>query len=233
VSRPQSATRRRYLAVKRGVDIVGACLLLMLASPLLVAIPIAIKLDSRGPALFRQQRIRGRQIDGGPEWALEPFRLYKFRTMVAGADPSLHQRYIEAYIARDDGALAQLRPGRGNGDSYRPLHDPRVTRVGAWLRKLSLDELPQLWNVLRGDMSLVGPRPPLPYEVAMYGERDLQRLTAPQGITGMAQVRGRCSIGFDDLIRHDLEYVASQSIWLDIKVLALTLPVVWSRQGAD
>ncbi|MGH9215113.1 MAG: sugar transferase [Acidimicrobiales bacterium] len=233
MSRPQSATRRRYLAVKRGVDIVGACLLLMLASPLLAAIPIAIKLDSRGPALFRQQRIRGRQIDGGPEWALEPFRLYKFRTMVAGADPSLHQQYIEAYIARDDGALAQLRPGRGNGDSYRPLRDPRVTRVGAWLRKLSLDELPQLWNVLRGDMSLVGPRPPLPYEVAMYGERDLQRLTAPQGITGMAQVRGRCSIGFDDLIRHDLEYVASQSIWLDIKVLALTLPVVLSRKGAD
>ena len=109
----------------------------------------------------------------------------------------------------------------------------RVTRVGAWLRKLSLDELPQLWNVLRGDMSLVGPRPPLPYEVAMYGERDLQRLTAPQGITGMAQVRGRCSIVFDDLIRHDLEYVASRSIWLDLKVLALTLPVVLSRKGAD
>jgi lipopolysaccharide/colanic/teichoic acid biosynthesis glycosyltransferase len=87
--------------------------------------------------------------------------------------------------------------------------------------------------VLRGDMSLVGPRPPLPYEVAMYGERDLQRLTAPQGITGLAQVRGRCSIGFDDLIGHDLEYVGTHSIWLDLKVLALTLPVVLSRKGAD
>jgi lipopolysaccharide/colanic/teichoic acid biosynthesis glycosyltransferase len=215
------------------MDIVGACFLLVLSSPLLVAIPVAVKLDSRGPALFRQQRIRGRLIDGGAEWELEPFRLHKFRTMVADADPSLHRRYIEAYIARDDGTLAQLRPGRGNGDSFRPLRDPRVTRVGAWLRKLSLDELPQLWNVLRGDMSLVGPRPPLPYEVAMYSDRDLQRLTAPQGITGLAQVRGRCSIGFDDLIRHDLEYVESQSIWLDLKVLVLTLPVVLSRKGAD
>ena len=233
VSRPQSAARRRYFAVKRSVDVVGACVLLVLTSPLLAAIPIAIKLDSRGPVLFRQQRIRGRQIDGGLQWALEPFRLYKFRTMVADADPSLHQRYIEAYIARDNDALAQLRPGRGNGDSYRPLCDPRVTRVGAWLRKLSLDELPQLWNVLRGDMSLVGPRPPLPYEVAMYGERDLQRLTTPQGITGLAQVQGRCSIGFEDLIRHDLEYVRSQSMWLDLRVLALTVPVVLSRKGAD
>jgi lipopolysaccharide/colanic/teichoic acid biosynthesis glycosyltransferase len=234
VSRPPSARRRRhYFAVKRSMDIVGASLLLLLSSPLLVVIPIAIKLDSRGRALFRQQRIRGRRIDGGHEWALEPFRLYKFRTMVADADPSLHRRYIEAYIASDDGTLAQLRPGRGNGDSFRPLRDPRVTRVGGWLRKLSLDELPQLWNVLRGDMSLVGPRPPLPYEVAMYGEADLQRLTAPQGITGLAQVRGRCSIGFDDLIRHDLEYVGSQSVWLDLKVLALTLPVVLSRKGAD
>jgi lipopolysaccharide/colanic/teichoic acid biosynthesis glycosyltransferase len=101
------------------------------------------------------------------------------------------------------------------------------------LRKLSLDELPQLWNVLRGDMSLVGPRPPLPYEVALYGERELQRLTTPQGITGLAQVRGRCSIGFDDLVHYDLEYVSSQSMWLDLRVLALTLPVVLSRRGAD
>jgi lipopolysaccharide/colanic/teichoic acid biosynthesis glycosyltransferase len=215
------------------MDIVGACVLLVLVSPLLAIVPIAIRLDSKGPALFGQQRIRGRQIDGGPDWALETFRLYKFRTMVADADPSIHQRYIEAYIARNEAELAALRPGRGNGESYRPLRDPRVTRVGAVLRKLSLDELPQLWNVLRGDMSLVGPRPPLPYEVALYGERELQRLTTPQGITGLAQVRGRCSIGFDDLVHYDLEYVSSQSMWLDLRVLALTLPVVLSRRGAD
>jgi lipopolysaccharide/colanic/teichoic acid biosynthesis glycosyltransferase len=233
VSRPEGAARRRYFAAKRCVDIVAACMLLVLASPVLAIIAIAIKLDSTGTALFRQERIRGRQIDGGSEWVLEPFRLYKFRTMVADADPSLHRRYIEAYIARNEATLAELRPGRGSGDSYRPLRDPRVTRVGAVLRKLSLDELPQLWNVVRGDMSLVGPRPPLPYEVAMYGPRDLQRLTTPQGITGLAQVRGRCSIGFDDLIRHDLEYVRSQSIWLDLWVLTLTLPVVLSRKGAD
>jgi lipopolysaccharide/colanic/teichoic acid biosynthesis glycosyltransferase len=215
------------------MDIVGACILLVLVSPLLAIVPIAIRLDSKGPALFGQQRIRGRQIDGGPDWALETFRLYKFRTMVADADPSIHQHYIEAYIARNEAELAALRPGRGNGESYRPLRDPRVTRVGAVLRKLSLDELPQLWNVLRGDMSLVGPRPPLPYEVALYGERELQRLTTPQGITGLAQVRGRCSIGFDDLVHYDLEYMSSQSMWLDLWVLALTLPVVLSRRGAD
>jgi lipopolysaccharide/colanic/teichoic acid biosynthesis glycosyltransferase len=233
LSRPQGAAPRNYFVAKRCVDVVGACVVLVLTIPLLVIIAIAIKLDTSGPALFRQERIRGRRIRGGSDWALEPFRLYKFRTMVADADPSLHRRYIEAYIARNEPALAELRPGRQTGDSYRPLRDPRVTRVGAVLRKLSLDELPQLWNVVRGDMSLVGPRPPLPYEVAMYGERDLQRLTTPQGITGLAQVRGRCSIGFDDLIRHDLEYVRSQSIWLDLKVLAVTLPVVLSRRGAD
>jgi len=233
LSRRHGAPRLRYLVAKRCLDIVGACVLLVLVSPLLAAVAIAIRLDSRGPALFGQQRIRGRRIDGGTDWALETFRLYKFRTMVADADPSLHRHYIEAYIARDETALAALRPGRGNGESYRPLRDPRVTRVGAVLRKLSLDELPQLWNVLRGDMSLVGPRPPLPYEVALYGERELQRLTTPQGITGLAQVRGRCSIGFDDLVRYDLEYVASQSVWLDLRVLALTLPVVLSRRGAD
>jgi lipopolysaccharide/colanic/teichoic acid biosynthesis glycosyltransferase len=231
--RPRHSPRRGYFVLKRTVDIVGASVVLVLVSPLLVAIALAIKLDSKGPALFRQQRIRGRPLDGGSTWALEPFHLYKFRTMAADADPSFHRRYIEAYIARDEAALAELRPGRVNGESYRPRRDPRVTRVGAVLRKLSLDELPQLWNVLRGDMSLVGPRPPLPYEVAVYGERDLQRLTTPQGITGLAQVRGRCAIGFDDLIRYDLEYVASQSIWLDLKVLALTLPVVLSRKGAD
>jgi lipopolysaccharide/colanic/teichoic acid biosynthesis glycosyltransferase len=233
LSRRHGAARRRYFAAKRCVDLVGACVLLVLASPLLVVIPIVIRLDSRGPALFCQQRIRGRRVDGGASWALEPFRLYKFRTMVADADPSLHRTYIEAYIARNEAVLAALRPDRGNGESYRPRRDPRVTRVGAVLRKLSLDELPQLWNVVRGDMSLVGPRPPLPYEVAMYSERELQRLTTPQGITGLAQVRGRCSIGFDDLVGHDLEYLTSQSMWLDLRVLALTLPVVLSRRGAD
>jgi lipopolysaccharide/colanic/teichoic acid biosynthesis glycosyltransferase len=233
LGRARDDAQLRYLRVKRWLDVVVASILLILVGPLLLVIAIAITLDTRGPVLFRQERVRGRQRSEGEEWALEPFRLYKFRTMVADADPSLHRRYIEAYIARDERVLAELRPGRACGDSYRPLRDPRVTRVGAVLRKLSLDELPQLWNVARGDMSLVGPRPPLPYEVAMYGARDLQRLTTPQGITGLAQVRGRCAIGFDDLIRHDLEYVSTQSLWLDLKVLAMTVPIVLSRRGAD
>lgn len=207
--------------------------MIVLVSPLLAAIALAIKFDSRGPVIFRQSRVRGRRIEGQSSWELESFTLYKFRTMVQGADSSLHLQYITAYMAGDDAGLVSLRPGRKEGDSYRPLNDPRVTRVGGVLRKLSLDELPQLWNVLRGDMSLVGPRPVVPYEVAMYGERDLQRLTTPPGITGLAQVKGRCALGWDELVRLDLEYLVGQTIWLDAKVLLRTIPVVLSRKGAD
>jgi lipopolysaccharide/colanic/teichoic acid biosynthesis glycosyltransferase len=227
-----SSRRHTYFVVKRVIDLAVASLLGLLVLPLILPIAIAIKLDSRGPVIFRQCRIRGRRLDDH-SWVLEPFTLYKFRTMKADADPTLHRTYITAYIDGDLARLAALRPGRRDGDSYRPLHDPRVTRVGAVLRRLSLDELPQLWNVVRGDMSLVGPRPPLPYEVAKYRDRDLQRLTTPQGITGLAQVAGRCALGFEDLIKLDLDYIAARSIGLDLKVLLRTVPVVLSRKGAD
>jgi lipopolysaccharide/colanic/teichoic acid biosynthesis glycosyltransferase len=225
--------RRRYFTVKRVIDLTVSCVLLVLVAPLFPLIGIAIKLDSRGPVMFRQYRIRGRPTGDRSSWALEPFTLYKFRTMVVDADPSLHRQYITAYIDGDHARLATLRPGRKDGDSYRPLHDPRVTRVGTLLRKLSLDELPQLWNVVRGDMSLVGPRPPLPYEVARYRQPHLQRLGTPQGITGLAQIQGRCALRFDELIRLDLQYVTAQSIWNDLKILVRTVPVVLSRKGAD
>jgi lipopolysaccharide/colanic/teichoic acid biosynthesis glycosyltransferase len=228
-----SLDRRRYFLAKRLVDKAVAGIALVMVMPLLPVIALAIKLDSRGPIVFRQCRLRGEQVDGDHSWVIRPFTLFKFRTMVVDADPSLHREYITAYIDGDQNRLAALRPGRRNGESFRPLDDPRVTRVGALLRKLSLDELPQLWNVLRGDMSLVGPRPPLPYEVAKYGDRDLQRLTTPQGITGLAQVEGRCALEFEDLIRLDLEYLDEQSIWFDLKVLLRTVPVVLSRKGAD
>jgi lipopolysaccharide/colanic/teichoic acid biosynthesis glycosyltransferase len=224
-----------YHVAKRALDVVLSGALLMLVSPVLLLVALAIKLDDAGPAIFAQERVRGRRVrqDGAWTWILQPFTIYKFRTMRMDADPSLHRNYMKAYLTGDEERLSALRPGRREGDSYRPAHDPRVTRVGPILRRLSLDELPQLWNVLRGDMSLVGPRPPLPYEVEMYEGHYLRRLASRPGITGWAQVRGRTTIGMEQTVRLDLEYIARQSLWLDLKILLLTVPVVLMQRGAD
>jgi len=233
LARPLSVAGRYYIG-KRLVDVVLASVLLLVATPLMLIIAIAIALDSPGPIIFAQRRIGGRRIrsDGGSAWSIEPFTLYKFRTMETNADPSFHRDYITAYLVGDEATLQSLRPGRKVGDNFRPVNDPRVTRVGAVLRWLSLDELPQLWNVLRGDMSLVGPRPPLPYEVEMYQERHFARFVATPGVTGWAQVRGRCTLDFEETVRLDLEYITGQSLWLDLKILFMTIPVVLSRKGA-
>ena len=235
VLRRVEVDRSLYYAAKRGVDFLVASILLLILSPLLVAIAIAIKLDSPGPVIFRQQRVRGRRVEDEVRgvWMTEPFTLYKFRTMKVDADPTLHRDYMAAYLTGDEQRLTTLRPGRKPGDSYRPAHDPRVTRVGTVLRKLSLDELPQLWNVLLGQMSLVGPRPPLSYEVVLYREHHLERLAGPPGVTGWAQVRGRSGIGFEETVQLDVEYLRRQSIWHDLKVLLLTVPAVLSGRGAD
>ena len=235
VACPRPVGGGRYYITKRIVDLVLASTLIILAAPMLLVIAIVIALDSRGPIIFAQQRLRGRRtkLNGESVWAVEPFTLYKFRTMQINADSSLHRNYMAAYLVGDEAQLALLRPGRKDGDSYRPINDPRVTRVGGLLRKFSLDELPQLWNVLSGEMSLVGPRPPLPYEVEMYQERHLRRLVSTPGVTGWAQVRGRCTLAFEDTVRLDLEYIERQSIWFDLKVLLLTVPIVLSRKGAD
>jgi lipopolysaccharide/colanic/teichoic acid biosynthesis glycosyltransferase len=225
---------RRYFATKRALDIVVASFGLLLSLPLLLLLALVIKRDSPGPVIFRQQRLRGhRIIEGGDVvWQVRPFTLYKLRTMVADADQTQHQQYMAAYIAGDEDHFAARHPDRKPGDSYRPESDPRVTRWGAILRKLSLDELPQLWNVLKGDMSLVGPRPPMPYEAELYSARDLGRLATPGGLTGWAQVKGRCTVGFTEMVELDLDYVAHQSLWLDMKILARTVPVVVGRKGA-
>jgi lipopolysaccharide/colanic/teichoic acid biosynthesis glycosyltransferase len=224
-----------YHVAKRVIDVVLSAALLLLVSPVFVLVAVAIKLDDAGPAVFAQERVRGRRVrkDGEWTWILEPFTMFKFRTMRMDADPSLHRSYMNAYLAGDEERLSALRPGRREGDSYRPAVDPRVTRVGSIVRRLSLDELPQLWNVLRGDMSLVGPRPPLPYEVEMYQGHHLRRLASRPGITGWAQVRGRTTIGMEQTVRLDLEYIAHQSIWLDLKILLLTVPVVLMQRGAE
>ncbi len=231
----RSAERRGYAIAKRVLDLTIASVALLLVSPLLLVVAIVIRLDSPGPAIFRQVRIGGRRQreNGITAWRLRPFTILKFRTMEVDADPSLHREYMTAYLTADGERLASLRPDRAQGESFRPAGDPRVTRVGALLRKLSLDELPQLWNVLKGDMSLVGPRPPVPYEVELYDEPHLQRLASAPGITGWAQINGRCAISFEEMVRYDVEYVERRSLWFDLKVLLLTVPLVLSRKGAD
>ena len=209
----QSATSRQHslLVIKRTMDIVGSALLVILCAPLLLIIALAVKLSSRGPVLFRQDRVGqyGRR-----------FTFLKFRSMRADNDPSVHKEYVTKLIAGE----AERMPSRAAGEGvYKLAQDTRITRIGSFLRKTSLDELPQLLNVLRGDMSLVGPRPPIPYELAAYQTWHRRRLLEVKpGITGLWQVTGRSRVKFDDMVRLDLRYAMSWSPWLDVKILART-----------
>jgi len=213
--------RRLYFASKRALDVFLASVGLIIAAPLLLAIAVAIKLDSRGPVLFKQMRIG----KGG-----HPFTFYKFRSMYHNADAEIHRQYVQALIGNK---VPNPSADRGSGSQYKINGDPRVTRVGYVLRRTSLDELPQLINVIKGDMSLVGPRPPLPYEVAEYDERHFGRLAAVPGLTGWWQVRGRSRVPFEEMVQMDLYYIAQQSFWLDLKIIALTIPAVISCKGAE
>jgi lipopolysaccharide/colanic/teichoic acid biosynthesis glycosyltransferase len=201
--------------VKRAVDIAVALTLLVALSPLLLLIGVAIRLDSRGPALHRQPRCgyRGR-----------PFTCLKFRTMQANSDEGPHRRYVEGLVT----GRSDVRNGNG---VYKLVQDERVTRVGALLRRTSLDELPQLWNVLVGEMALVGPRPPLPYEVELYDERQHRRLTVKPGLTGLWQVSGRNQLSYRDMCELDLEYIRNWSHALDLRILLRTVPVVFLNSG--
>ena len=204
-------------ALKRPLDVVGALLLLALFSPLMLCLSALIRMSSPGPALFAQQRV-GLQA--------RPFTFYKFRTMKTHCDDNVHREYVSRFIQGRDPADAALTP------TFKLQSDPRVTRIGRWLRKTSLDELPQLFNVLRGDMSLVGPRPALPYEVAQYQPWHLQRLVrAKPGLTGLWQVEGRSRVPFEDMVRMDLHYASNCSLWGDLKLLARTVAVVWRGSG--
>jgi exopolysaccharide biosynthesis polyprenyl glycosylphosphotransferase len=209
--------RGKYLICKRAVDVVVSAVGLLIAAPVLVLIAAAIRLDSAGPVVFRQTRV-GR--DG------RLFTCLKFRTMVHNADPEVHRHYVQSLI-RNHVSPREACAG------YKMRADPRVTGIGRWLRRTSFDELPQLFNVLRGEMSLVGPRPPLPYEVAEYQDWHTGRLAAAPGITGWWQVRGRSRVPFDEMVRMDLDYIARQSLWLDLKILLLTIPAVLSGSGAE
>lgn len=181
-----------------------------------------VKLGTRGPVLFRQVRIG---------YLAEPFTMLKFRSMYTAADDKVHQDYISSFIRGDTNGTPGSNSQR-NG-LFKLTNDRRITPIGHLLRKTSLDELPQLWNVLRGDMSLVGPRPPLPYELEQYAPWHRCRvLEAMPGITGLWQVKGRSRTTFDEMVRLDLQYVRTRSLWADIKILAATPRAVLSGRGA-
>jgi len=196
------------VVLKFAFDLVVSALAIVVLSPLLIAVAFAVKATSSGPVLYRQRRVglRGR-----------PFTMLKFRTMRRGADAE----------------VAELRVERGVSDvMFKLPDDPRVTAVGRWLRKFSIDELPQLFNVVRGDMSLVGPRPPLPEEVTRYEDWHFDRLEAPPGITGLWQISGRSELSFDDCVRLDVFYIENWSLAYDLYILAKTVPVLLRHRGA-
>jgi exopolysaccharide biosynthesis polyprenyl glycosylphosphotransferase len=199
---------QKVRTIKRAIDIVGAALGLTLGAPLLGLIAAAIRLDSPGPIIFRQTRVGANG---------EHFEMYKFRSMVEDAEEELDE-------LRD---LNEV-----DGPIFKMKDDPRVTRVGRILRRTSLDELPQLWNVLRGDMSLVGPRPPLPSEVTEYMEWHKKRLEVRPGVTGLWQVSGRSLVSFDEQCLLDIYYIENWSLWLDFKILLRTIPQVLFGNGA-
>jgi lipopolysaccharide/colanic/teichoic acid biosynthesis glycosyltransferase len=208
------------LLVKRMTDIVGSAVLLVLASPVLTVVAVAIKLTSKGPVIFQQDRL-------GQFGAR--FKCLKFRTMYTDNDPQIHEEYTQRFIAGGaDGETASGMP-----TVYKITNDPRVTPIGRFLRKTSLDEVPQFWNVLRGEMSLVGPRPPVPYEYAVYDVWHRRRvLEAKPGVTGLWQVSGRSRMSFNDMVRLDLRYSQSWSLWLDLKILVATPRAVLGGEGA-
>lgn len=204
----QASISKGALLVKRLMDVTVATLGLVLGAPLFLLIALAIRLDSPGPVLFRQTRVGLRR---------RPFGMYKFRSMHVGAE---EQQDMLADLNEADGPIFKIRD------------DPRLTRVGRLLRRLSLDELPQLVNVLRGEMSLVGPRPPIPAEVEKYQEWHKKRLEAPPGMTGLWQVSGRSRLPFDEMVLLDIYYIENWSLWMDLKILLRTIPKVLLGEGA-
>lgn len=208
-------------ALKRSLDIAGAIFALLLLSPLMLVIAIAVAASSPGPVIFKQVRLGRRGV---------PFNFYKFRSMYSNADDQVHRDYVAKLIAGDVQGINQ-------GDETKPLYkmkdDRRITRIGKLIRKTSMDELPQLFNVVRGDMSLVGPRPPLPYETEKYQSWHLRRvLEVKPGITGLWQVNGRSKTSFDEMVRMDLRYTRNCSLALDLKILIKTVAVVLRGDGA-
>jgi lipopolysaccharide/colanic/teichoic acid biosynthesis glycosyltransferase len=254
--------RWSYFACKRLLDVLVAGGLLIVLSPLVLMIAVLVKLDSPGPVIFKQERVGTRRRTNGRQgpWDIETFTIYKFRSMCHDADCGVHRAFVKALIRGDkeqmaaiqrackektrepDHVLALALSGKRRGGSrsrldqqgpgHKLVYDPRVTRLGRILRKSSLDELPQLWNVLKGEMSLVGPRPDLLYSVENYRPWHFERLDAKPGLTGLWQVEGRSQVSWDDFARMDIEYIHNQSLWLDLKILWKTPLAVLRGDGA-
>lgn len=220
--------RASALVVKRLVDLIAAILLSLIALPIGLVCALLIRLDSRGAVLFLQERVGAEAVRVGRQvrWRSTSFTVYKFRTMDSGADQSVHRTAVEEF-ASGRGTLSE-----SSDAPYKLTNDPRVTRVGKWLRRTSLDELPQLLNVLKGDMSLVGPRPLPLYEVALYKPWHYERLCAKPGITGLWQIEGRGRTSFDEGTALDITYVRKWSLFLDLNIFLRTIPAVLSRRGA-
>src|SRR6266851_2757287 len=216
-----TSKKRASQVVKRVIDVLGSASLLVILSSVLAIIAIAIKLTSKGPVIFRQERLG--QFGSR-------FHCLKFRTMYVNNDPKIHQEYVQRFIVGQAGG-GNKEPGKSA--VYKIKNDSRVTPLGRFLRKASLDEFPQFWNVLTGEMSLVGPRPSLPYEFEIYDLWHRRRvLEVKPGVTGLWQVSGRSRTCFDDMVRLDLRYSQSWSIWLDVKILLATPGAVLSGDGA-
>lgn len=210
-----------FRATKRIVDITGSLFGIIVFSPIMISIAMIIKLTSKGPALFKQKRVG---------YMGKEFTFLKFRSMRTDMDDSIHKEYVKKLI---EGKHQEINKGTDEKPVYKIVDDPRITKIGRILRKSSLDELPQFFNVLAGQMSLVGPRPPIPYEIENYKNWHLKRvLEVKPGITGMWQVYGRSQTTFDDMVRYDLQYVNNQSVWLDIKLLFLTFITIFQTEGA-
>lgn len=218
--------RNLYFGCKRIIDVLLSSLLLLVFAPVMAVVALLVRLDSPGPAIFKQRRVGSRRVrrKGATYIEVCVFESRKFRSMRNGVSHSAHEQFLKDFI-------------EGKTDGCNPLFklvgDHRVTRIGRFLRKTSLDELPQLFNVLRGDMSLVGPRPVPEYEVEMYKPEHLERLRTLPGLTGLWQVRGRCQVPFEEMVRMDVEYVNKASLWLDFKIMLQTIPAVLSMRGAE
>jgi lipopolysaccharide/colanic/teichoic acid biosynthesis glycosyltransferase len=246
-----AAERRGYYLVKRVLDIVLAAGLLVLFLPIMVLVALAIFVYSPGPIFFVQERVGSKRWTNGKfvVWDRKDFRCYKFRTMRLNADSAIHQAYIKALIENDQDKMQALQEAatrpRGSVSQEqlvasqsaptiprKLVHDARVITPGKILRKFSLDELPQFWNVLKGDMSLVGPRPAIPYEVEMYKPWHLLRLQAQPGLSGLQQVIARCTEDFDEQVKLDIYYIENQSFWLDLKIVFKTPLAIITTRGA-
>ena len=210
-------------SVKRVMDILGSLGIIIVASPVFLGIALAIKLTSKGPILFRQERVGqyGKR-----------FTFLKFRSMFTKCDEKVHKDYVQKFIKNQACYKTSGDNGDGRDAVYKVVDDPRITSIGRFIRKTSLDELPQCFNVLKGDMSLVGPRPPIAYELECYDVWHRRRiLEMKPGITGLWQVKGRSSTNFDEMVRLDLQYTREWSLWLDIKILLLTPYVALAGKG--